>query len=231
MYRNKRKNKNNNIISLDALMDILTCTVGIMIFVVVFTLLEAGGAVFEMNLPMLKDPPKHQKRELMVCSDGQIMPLSLNKAYDNSFGKIRENMDITYNSLPEAIRKANNLKYEDDFFKYTFNYHEYRESYWRKYRFLYMTVNKKRDAPGEEIKSLNSAKSKFIEHISSFNNDSTWVAFFVDNESIEVYKKARKILKDNGFNVGWDPIEQDFFPLNVSYAGGGGSGIIGKGID
>lgn len=224
MYRKKRNRANNNIINLDALMDILTCTVGIMIFVVVFTLLEAGGAVFEMNLPMLKDPPKHQERTEIVCTGGQIMPLHLDKAFDNSFGKIREYMKITYNNLPEAIRKANNLKYEDDFFKYSFDYYEYPASYWVSQRFLYMIVDRKSDAIADNLDSLNSVKSKFYSHISTLNKDSSWVAFFVDDESIELYKKARAIFRNKGFNVGWDPVGHDFFPLKVNYSGTGISG-------
>ena len=67
MYsRNTRKRK-STILDLDSLMDVLTCSVGVMLFIVIFAVLEVRGSSILIFTPLERDPPEGSTRIFVLC--------------------------------------------------------------------------------------------------------------------------------------------------------------------
>ena len=114
-HRKQNKNHFENL-DLDSLMDIMTCTVGLMLFIVIFAVLEAHGTRIKMFTPMVKDAPVEYERKLFLCQDGKIVLFDFKPAKDNLLG----NWKINYNNVPSIVRSANAKNIKDDFFSYSF---------------------------------------------------------------------------------------------------------------
>jgi len=212
-------------------MDILTCTVGIMLFVVIFTLLESGGATFEMNLPMLKKPPQNLRGEMFVCSGGEIKYFpGLNQAVSNSVFKVMDGKKITYDNLPKIIDLANRMKYKDKYFSYEFECVEEPYGFMGTTRLIKVIVKNINTIKANDSKTINTKNSYFVDDIKSINRDNSWVLFLVDNESLEVFKKARKIASEKGLKIGWEPIDNNFFPFEYIIRSGEGKDDGGIGV-
>src|SRR5262249_16767429 len=99
--------------SLVPLADMLTNTVGIMVFILIFTVLTAGGAVVVKRLPM--ERTSDAKPVHFVCAKGRIRPLNEEALVDDfmaPLGKPR-----SYGELTRWLVKFNAREVADRYFK------------------------------------------------------------------------------------------------------------------
>lgn len=210
----KKKGNNLNDNNLDPLMDVLTCTVGVMLFVVIFTVMEARSISFKLVTPLqTTEIPKTKSRILLVCKNGKIKPMNLNKAYEN----LKMNI-ITYDNMPEIIETANNTDTGDDYYDYQYELVQKR-TYWADERWPVIHIYEKKQG-GDDKSSIQKDDSEIRKMINALNPELFWIAFAIcDEVSIDVFREARNIANAKGIRNGWDPYKISFpihIPLNYT---------------
>lgn len=227
MYRRKQTTEANEIVNLDSLMDILTCVVGVMLFVVIFAVIEARGTNIKMFTPLAKAPAPESKRMIFMCQKQKVVPLDLDPAVEqllNFKGK------LTYKTLPKFVEDANRKNVQDAFFTYRLAVKQWKEgSFFNevKHRGVMLVIDKKLEYPGESDEEIKSLSSSYVKKLNEMDNRSNWIAFEVDKASLDVFRMAREIAIARGFSVGWDPGRTDF-PYKEMVIGGGSRG---RGMD
>ncbi|MFQ5751837.1 MAG: hypothetical protein ACE5HI_07555 [bacterium] len=222
MYRriNSTKRTPLEATSLDSLMDILTCSVGVMLFVVVFAVMEARGVSVKMFTPIVKDPPQNSERKIFICNKGVIRLFDI----DHSVQKLFGNWKISYKNVPRIVNSANKKNITDGYFDYKLDYDEWTETDWlsnrTRHRSISLIVNERDGVTGETVDQLDEPSSGFLELIQQFDNEKVWIAFAVDSVSLELFRKAREIAVRHGFATGWDP-DTIKFPHEEVVLGGG----------
>lgn len=225
MYRLRKRREKQQALGLDSLMDILTCTVGVVLFIVIFAALEAGGIAFGMRTPILHDPPESSERKLFICNNGRIRMMEVSWALVELLGEER----ATYDRVPRIVADANKKDVADEFFSYRLEYDQWTDygNWWNSttHRAFVLIIEEKVGVLGETTDKLAEPTSMYLNAMSEFDPEKTWFAFAVDEQSLEVFRKARAIALELGFAVGWDP-SNTTFPLRQRLGIGGGSGFL-----
>jgi hypothetical protein len=206
----RRRNSNDFDVNLDPLMDVLTCTVGVMLVVVIFTVIEARGSSIKLFSPLqTTETPKEKNRVLFICKDGFIKPLDMNLAY-----RSLNIPELTFLNMYDKISEANNKNIQDEYFQYSFEMGEntlnFAEQRWP---IIHIREKKIKD---NDLQNKTNIKSRIQKLISGVNKNTEWIAFAVcDQESIEIFRIARDIATESGISNGWDPLKIEF-PTTVS---------------
>jgi len=227
MYTKKRLKKVTSEVNLAPLMDVLTCTVGVMLFVVIFVVLQAQGKTIPLFAPIQKgEPPKNSERNLLICKNGRIKFLDIAKAQKNLLSQGQQN----YENVPEIVELANKKNVSDPAFKFTYGYEDTYSPSDGVARYYTIVVNEIDSAAGEGIDDLKSSKSAIGKLIANLDPRRNWIAFaLADEKSIEVFRQARQIADKKGVPNGWDPVKLNF-PITIPLIGSEGSPIIDFGI-
>lgn len=207
----RRKNKSSlSDTNLDPLMDVITCTVGVMLFVVIFAVIGARGVSFKFFTPLQSaDTPVGKSRNLFICKEGKIKLLDLNSAYDNLY-----EMKFTYNNMPRLIRLANERILEDEYFEFSYSMGE-NSDYYNKTRWPIMHIKEINQDGGDDKDQIILPDSKIANIIRNLDPDENWIAFALYDElSIEVFREARSLANLIDIENGWDPIKVDF-PFSI----------------
>lgn len=215
MYRKTRRNIFINDINLDSLMDILTCLVGIMLLVVIVAVIEARGVNVRMHMPMVKDPPENSERIICICNKGRVRLFDTNSAIKKLS---KSNLKLCFENIPKLVQNANNRNIGDKYFKYRLGYKEWTEGRWN-HRSISITINERDSVKGDTVEELQEPSSKLVKLLKQFDERKYWIAFMVDKNSLEVFKKIREICIENGFTTGWDP-GSITFPYTETILGG-----------
>src|SRR5512134_3529147 len=77
MYRKLRKRDGSNPLGLDSLMDILSCLVGLMLFIVMYTVMQLGTAAYQSEVLVSREPTAGSQRVVVLCADGTVRLLDL----------------------------------------------------------------------------------------------------------------------------------------------------------
>lgn len=224
MFRKKRKTKSFDT-NLDPLMDVLTCAVGVMLFVVIFAVMEARGVSIKMFTPMLKDPPAKSERKIFLCKKGTIKLFD----FDSSAKELLKGIEkIGFDGVPTFVERGNKKGVNDGYFRYKLEYDEW--GFWPyQSRSISIICTPIENVVGESIADLKKPSSKIAERLRSFDKNKVWVTFLIDGgESLEVFRKTRDEALKYGFATGWDP-KDITFPHKECVVGCGGGGR-GKGV-
>jgi hypothetical protein len=217
MSRRRRKTKAQEP-SLVPLADMLTNTVGIMLFILAFTLLGTGGATVLKRLPMEQETDA--KPLYFLCLADRILPVDF-KDTDRLPQPSPGRMDV--DDARDFVRRGNGAEIENEFFKIR-----------QTARLIYANGRPsrivasaeyfpKRDAgvPKQDLLRTNLA---FIESLNRNSTNQTFLYFLVQPEGMNLFFKAREIGASHGFRSGWGPLG----PTNnvvVGIIGGGGGNI------
>lgn len=193
--------------SLVPLADMLTNTVGIVVFILIFTVLTAGGAVVTKRLPM-----EHRAESApvaFVCAGGRLTVPHTDEAF---FDRFREPLGKrTRETLAAWNRAFNEHRVEDDDFIVT---GEADDS-------SVVLVYSPRDGAGDTLDELSGASSRLHRTLGRYTPDQRFAYFVVADDSIDVFVKARELVTELGYSYGWMPIERGR-PLKVGFSGSGG---------
>lgn len=228
MARLRRKRKDDAELDLDSLMDILTCSIGVMVAVVLVAVLDARSAAINVTLPMAQDPPEASTRKVMLCSDGQLRPFEFGRALEVLVGEGR----ITFEGLPRRVAQANEAEVTDGFFDYRFEMGERRRGL-QIFRSADLIAEPRTGARPFRLEELEEDPSRFLDKLEALRAEGPiWVAFLVDEESIPLFRKARELVASRGIPSGWDP-GRPRFPHRETVLGGepgttGGPGFLDK---
>lgn len=197
MYRRK-KPKQTFALSLDSLMDILTCVVGVMLFVVIFAVMEAKNATVTLFTPMWREPAKDKTRKMFLLKNNQIRLFD----YDSGWLQLKAEWNGAKSGKPSAhIEKINAKHINDHYFNYRL------QLQWQQ---LFIVVEPLPDITGDGVANLKQNDSNFQRLLNTWDNQKVWISFILDTTNLELFHEARKIALANGFSTGWDPVELKF---------------------
>lgn len=194
----------------DSLMDLLACTVGVLLLVVLLAVLEFRGNSFRLVMPYAEEPPAGRPRMLLLCQQGRVRFYDSDRCLDRlleGFDKVR-----TYQGLNAWVRQANAREVKDPNFVYGFNYTppEFFWGYLIRYPVLELVIKERPGYMGETLEEFAEPESVLKRQLAAENPEHLWVSCAVDEESIELFRTIRQYCLEEGFLVGWDPGDFEF---------------------
>ena len=119
MYRKPRSSEGASILNLDSLMDILSCLVGVMLFLVIYTVLELGSTSFEVSVPTPRDRPLESRRVLVVANGGTVRGLDSTQPVSDLVAGLRT---VAIDDVQQILREANLSPPTDQHFQYLLDF-------------------------------------------------------------------------------------------------------------
>ena len=208
--------------SLVPLADMLTNTVGIMLFILIFTTLGAGGAVIAKRLPKEKETDAHSL--YVVCAGGKVVPFDsaeIVEGFMKPLGKpsfdtarawaarFNERRFETADMIATGQAEAN---FTDLGFSSRVSFD------------VSLTLWPKPQA-GEDIRALAEPDSRYLKWLSGRNPKEFFVFFFVRPDGVAIFQKARNEASARGFGAGWSPLGPED-KVQFSLSGQGRSALV-----
>jgi hypothetical protein len=191
------------------MVDLLSNTVGVLVFIMIFTVMAASGVVVMKRLPL--EHSSSAEPANFLCEKDRIFPVDndkLGSELNRKWGRPTSIFDVY-----SWIARYDGLEVEDDHFtargESSVGYSTYTIS------ILYTPKSGGGYTP-EEIQRPNSA---FRQRLADLNTKSKFAHFFVRPDGIESFFAARKIAADEmGLATGWMPLDTNQ-PLRFSSHG------------
>ncbi len=227
MYRKPKGGGSQSILNLDSLMDILSCLVGVMLFLVIYTVLELGATSFQVAVPVPMDPPEGSRRVLVVANRGTVRLMdSARPLRDLSTGIDQVPLD----AMTEFVRQVNLSAPTDAYFRYTLRYDAEMATVAGREQAFRISVDEIPGEPGEALQELD-ADSRYASLLGELDPDDVWIEFGVDEFSLDAFRRARDLAEQRGFATRWGPLSLDFpvsFSLNDEAQGPGPRSTLSK---
>ena len=206
MYRPTKKKDRSVELDLDSLMDILSCLVGVMLFLVIYSVLELGSAAYQAEVVVSPARPPDSRRVVVVAEEGGVRVLDVRPALEellSGFEIVQSVAEV------ETFVEANRASPPDPYFRFSLN---------RDLRattdllgLLDLTVEER---PGTVGDTDLGPDSRFQAALDAIDPDEAWLAFAVDSTSIDIFRRAREMAIERGFATGFDLLTLDF-PLTL----------------
>lgn len=203
--------------NLDSFLDILTNTVGVLMFIGLFVALVASQAGTVVRTPLLSQTNKNPRffevrgnrvifiddqavdeqietfaNRLPYCEEPSIPDRIFRQDYDYYLDKIRE-----YNNcVSQQISQWEQFEAKTSHYQVSF----YGNS------LLYEPLP---NQPGESPEQLKQISSEFQTILSGLNPEKHYLAFVVRPDSFAAFRAAREQAWKQGFKVGWEPHQSD----------------------
>lgn len=219
MRKRRIRTQNNPGQNLDSFLDILTNTVGVLMFIGLFVSLLAVEAGTVIRTPLQSKTEK----------EGKFFEVRNNQIFYISDPQIESRINQFISTLPEC--KAPDISEEIPFYSYeeklqeivifkqcmddrqrqleSFYYDndDYQISFTKRGSVVYQS---KVSAVGENSKQLMEKTSKFSTILQEqLDPNVNYIAFLVRPDSFEAFRKAREKAWSLGYEVGWEPMTDD----------------------
>jgi hypothetical protein len=211
MYRKPRGSSSQSILNLDSLMDILSCLVGVMLFLVIYTVLELGSTSFQVTVPVPLDPPVGSRRVLVLANGGTVRVLDPGRPIRDLSTGIDQ---VPLDAMPEFVRQVNLSAPTDAYFRYTLDYDVEMASVAGRDRAFEITVDEIPGEPGEMLQELDP-DSRYVSLLGGLEPTDVWIEFGVDERTLDAFRRARDLAEQRGFATRWGPLSLDF-PVSFS---------------
>ena len=196
--------------SLVPLADMLANTVGVMVFIFIFTVITAGGASVLKMLPL--ERPSDLGFLTVVCSGDRVLPLDQNALIEEFLRPLGQPTPETWEQWLEKLPQ-HRLQREDvdvsgeigNGLVFTFQPHLER---------------------GENANILKRPRSRFRIFLKRFKPEERFIHFLVYPDGLHAFQEARAIALENRFATGWLPMETDGL-IRFGKGGNGRSPKIG----
>ena len=220
MRLKRKKTRKDSISNLDALTDVVSNNVGI------FVLLASALSLFMIinhatkTIPKEENLPKNvmKKIEIPWTRPSQKSPvlflLSQQKITYFDRQKALEKISKALETKPQAIGRDSDIQrvYTLDFEKYQIEYSIYSQS-----TQCFLFTPKPRHS-----KKTEYLEQQMMEVMKGKNPASFYAFFWVDSQSLEMFREMRQFLWDQKIQVGWKPVNQD---IEMRYCMGANNGI------
>ena len=235
MRRRRQRNPSIPTQNLDSFLDILTNTVGVLMFISLFVTLitvEAGNII---RTPLVAESKKI----------AYYFEVAGNKVNYIEQGKIDAQLDNFLRSLPTCyepnIPKNPSLSlsqyYQEQIREYEYCQNEKNQKLKNfrgttsHYDVQFMNSNSlvykpKASAKRESKKELTQKNSDFRKILEELDPRINYLAFIVRPDSFEAFRVARQQARKYGFDVGWEPYETDT-PIVIVFGSQGQGRAIG----
>lgn len=202
--------------SLVPLADMLTNTVGIVVFILIFTVLTAGGVAIARVLPLEHDV-RVESPEYWICAGGRIYPLragliaeatkhdaGFERSRDGFASLARELDGRTANDEHLRLRVRADLAGDDP------------------YPGLDLEIAcEPVEGGGEDAAAIGRGEGVFVEDLAKLDPRKTALIFWVRPDSVAVYRAARDRASHAGIASNWSPRDPE---LPIAFRLGGGLG-------
>ena len=203
--RRRRARQRGHEPSLVPLADMLTNTVGITVFILIFTVLTAGGVVIAKRLPLEKETQADPA--FFLCANGRILPVdsaTLQHKFLDPLGK-----PTSYYAVAGWIERFNKQRVEDEYFVVTGvaepNYVDL--GFYKSVSVEDTITFTPRQGAGETIEALQQPDSLFRQALKRYDAGKQFIFFFVRPDSLDTFTSARDlVLSETTFTTGWDPL-------------------------
>lgn len=214
--------------NLDSFLDILTNTVGVLMFVSLFVSLVAVQSATIVRTPLVS---KTQKTPQFFEVRGNRVVYIDREAATTQIDKFTESLATC--EKPIAPDELDSINIQD----YTYQLQRYRECIEYKaeqvknfraktshYEVgieldpLGLVYKPLEETAGESTKELILADSEFQRVIKKLNPEKYYLAFIVRPDSFEAFRRTRELALKDGFNVGWEPMNAS---TSISFSSGG----------
>lgn len=206
MYR-KPKHKDRSIgLDLDSLMDILSCLVGVMLFLVIYSVLELGSAAYQAEVVVSPSRPPDARRVLVIAQDGAVRVLDVQPALEELLSgfEIVQSVDEV-----ETFVEASRTSPADPYF--TFSLARDLRATTDLLGLLDLVVEERPGTVGD--RELGGG-STFARTLDALDPSRAWMAFAVDSTSIDIFRRAREMAIERGFATSFDLLTVSF-PLTL----------------
>lgn len=210
--------------SLVPLADMLTNTVGIMVFILIFTVLTAGGVVVAKRLPL--EHATQAKPVYCLCAGGRLIPMTQSALIDQFVDPLGR--PTSYYAVDGWVKKFNAQRIEHEDFIVTgegkANFVDL--GFYKSASMSLAVIFTPREGRGETIAELRLETARFRQVLSQHDNRERFIYFLVRPDSLEVFDAARAIaIDEKQFTTGWGPLDiKD--PVRFSISGGGRSATV-----
>lgn len=200
--------------NLDSFLDILTNTVGVLMFVSLFVTLITVQAGALIRTPLVsksnKQPHFFEVRgnKVIYVDDENIdsqLAILMTSLPTCERPKIPENLDVyIYQYYAEEIQEYKICQ------KQTLEKLKTFQGQTENYNVRFIDIDAMMYEPrssniGESIKELSKANSNFQTVLKSLNPKTDYLAFIVRPDSFSAFRNARQQAWKTGFDVGWEP--------------------------
>jgi hypothetical protein len=209
MYRKLRRRERSTGLDLDSLMDILSCLVGVMLFLVIYAVLELGSMAYEAEIPIVTRELADSGRVVVVAGGGTVRILDVASARSRLLSgfEIVESFEEV-----QVFLDANRATPTDAHFVYSLQFVERLST--DLVGTLDLVVEEQAGAAGETVADLDE-RSRFVAALGRLDADLSWLSFAVDSASVDVFRRARELAITRGFATRWDQVNLEF-PLVLS---------------
>ncbi len=207
--------------NLDSFLDILTNTVGVLMFISLFVSLIASEAdsIIKTPLVVAEEPGKERTPRFFEVRDNRVSHIDDEKVGDE--------IELVIGSLPNCNRPEFDSVGSADyvaglnFYKSCItnrarrltNFTTQTEFYdvemvdARTFSFRYQPIPNKL---GETVDEFEASESSYEEALKSFDPKDSYLAFIVRPNSFKAFRAAREKAWAMGFDVGWEPHKPEF---------------------
>ena len=220
--RSRARRRNTNVSqNLDSFLDILTNTVGVLMFISLFVTLIATGSSPKTRVTIQTplSSPTDKESLWFEIEDNKVRHLNLRQVRKQEL-ELSENLpncnqpnnsDTDYISRQNAYQSCllSILGRQSNFRASTKNY---------RVRTVDGGVSLQFDPAsadvGENPSQLTAANSDFRQVLAQFDPKQDYLVFIVRPDSFEAFRNARKQAWDAGYEVGWEPLEPEL-PIKI----------------
>jgi hypothetical protein len=197
----------------------VTNTVGIMLFILIFVALSAGGAVISRHLP--RERRINAKAVWLFCSGGHISPFdpdALGVRMEEPLGR------ATLDNARDWARafSAQQVETSELIVRGEAKALDVDNGGVRLARYLLI---RHKPAAGDDEAALRNPGAVFQKLLAEKSKTQNFFFFFVEPDSIALFRSARDQIAAAGFHVGWSPLGSGE-PARISLSGSGREATI-----
>lgn len=208
--------------SLVPMADMLTNTVGVMLFILIFTTLGAGGALIAKRLPREKKTDADSM--YVLCVGGRLVKFDFREIAE---GFIKPLGKPSYDTARAWARRFSEHRFETEGILASGEAEANFSEGFLQSRVTFDAALSLEPKPGagEDIHAAVQPDSQYVQWLAGRNPRRYFVYFFVRPDSVALFQKARDVAASRGFGVGWAPLGSDE-KMRFSLTGGGRSAVI-----
>ena len=183
--------------NLDSFLDVMTNTVGVLIFVLLFVTLAAADATVLVRTPLRSET---EKRPIYFeASGGRVIYLELragNEAVDDFFDALPP---IRWYNVRSVLARMEAFETRTPNYTIDFSGSPLAGGMGIRWR--------ARPGVGDTVTVVKDSTSTFQQVLRSLDPDTAYLAFIVRPDGVESFRAARKAATKRGVASGWEPFE------------------------
>ncbi|MGB5595517.1 MAG: hypothetical protein WBM62_15985 [Crocosphaera sp.] len=217
--RNRRyRQLNSPSQNLDSFLDILTNTVGVLMFISLFITVVAVESSTIVTTPLVSNTQKKPRffevrnNKISYINDEEIdrqIAILMKKLPECSLPELPSNLDsYTYQYYLDRIKEYETCRVQtiQSFKGFKGETKHYKVKFYDLDALLYEPLTPE---TGESYKTIAQTDSEFNKTLEKFDPNTDYLAFIVRPDSFSAFRVARKKAWKAGYNVGWEPLKQE----------------------